>query len=225
MHLNSDNTPVRPVICFDWDGTLGDSMDLCLGEIRLALERIGHGPVDESLIRACNGPTHEESVQVLGLDPGVGPRFLKERRRAEQELIPVLLRLYPGVDSCVKCLEKKADLVIVSNGQEDYIRRSVDLFHLTDCFKMIQASIPGYSKSQVLNKVLKDLGYPPAVMVGDRRTDIKAGLDNGLPCVAATYGYGTEEEWEGARIRVDSVQEMQDVLIRWAESPDKTICT
>ena len=31
----------RPVIFFDWDGTIADSMPLCIGEITLALERMG----------------------------------------------------------------------------------------------------------------------------------------------------------------------------------------
>ena len=210
-------TDKRPVICFDWDGTLGDSMDLCLGEIRLALERIGHPPVDESLIRACNGPTHEESVGVLGLDPAIGPRFLKERIRAEQELIPALLKLYPGVEDCLKTLAEAADLAIVSNGQADYIRRSVDLFGLTPCFQVIQAAIPGADKTRVLGKVLRDLGGRRYIMVGDRRTDIVAGVENHLQTVAVTYGYGTEEEWELADLRADSVQEMQEMLLRWSK--------
>ncbi len=210
----------KPVICFDWDGTLGDSMDLCLGEIRLALKRIGHPPVDEALIRACNGPTHEESIHVLGLDPAIGPTFLQERIRAEQELIPVLLKLYPGVEECLKSLMPAADLVIVSNGQEDYIRRSVGLFGLTHCFRTIQAAIPGFNKTQVLHKVLQDVEADRSIMVGDRRTDIVAGVENHLLTVAVTYGYGTEDEWTLADLRVDSVAEMRDLLYRWAMRDD-----
>lgn len=205
----------KPVIFFDWDGTLGDSMDLCLGEIRLALERIGHEPVEEEKIRACNGPTHEESVAVLGLDPSVGPAFLKERIRAEQELIPVLLKLYPGVEEALKTLSRAADLAIVSNGQADYIRRSVEVFGLTRYFSRIQASMPGKTKGQVLAVMLDEMKPGRCILVGDRRSDIQAGVENNIPTMAVTYGYGTEEEWKEATYLADTVTGMMDSLVQW----------
>ncbi|MBR1683786.1 MAG: HAD hydrolase-like protein [Clostridia bacterium] len=203
----------KPVIFFDWDGTLADSMDLCLGEIRLALERIGHVPVDEERIRACNGPTHEESIGVLGLDPMIGPRFLQERIRAEQELIPKLLKLYPGVEDMLYELSRVADLVIVSNGQEDYIRSSISVFGLTECFLRIQAAIPGCTKADVLSRLIEDLKPEKAILVGDRRTDIQAGIDNHLRTIAVSYGYGSPPEFAGASLVVENVDELWDVLL------------
>ena len=46
MHLTG-----KPVIYFDWDGTLADSMDLCMGEIALSLEWMGLPPRTESELR------------------------------------------------------------------------------------------------------------------------------------------------------------------------------
>ena len=206
----------RPVIFFDWDGTLGDSMDLCLGEIRLALKRVGHEEVSEDKIRACNGPTHEESIGILGLSPEEGPAFLRERIRSEQELIPVLLKVYPGVPQALHRLMHFADLAIVSNGQEDYIRSSVAVFGLTDCFVRIQAAIPGQGKSKTLADMIRIMEPSASCMVGDRRTDIKAGLDNHLPTMAVTYGYGEPWEWEGATVLADSVEAMTEKLEAWA---------
>ncbi len=205
----------KPVIYFDWDGTLGDSMDLCLGEIRLALKRIGHAEVEEEKIRACNGPTHEESVVIMGMEGEEGEAFLRERRRAERELIPVLLRTYPGVEELLRTLQQHADLAIVSNGQKDYIELSVATFHLTDCFVRIQASMPGKGKTEVLRSMLDDMQPSRAILVGDRRTDFEAGIGNHLLTMAATYGYGTDEEYALADIRVSSVEEMREKLLEW----------
>ena len=202
----------RPVIFFDWDGTLADSMDLCLGEIRLALERIGHAPVDEARIRACNGPTHEESIAVLGLDPLIGPQFLQERIRAEQELIPKLLKLYPGVEKMLKELHNFADLVIVSNGQEDYIRSSVAVFGLTECFIKIQAAVPGKSKTEVLSSLLNEMRPKRALLVGDRQTDIFAGVYNHITTIAVSYGYGAQYEWSKADSIAFSVTDLSRLL-------------
>ena len=149
----------KPVIYFDWDGTLGDSMDLCLGEIRLALKRIGHAEVEEEKIRACNGPTHEESVVIMGMEGEEGEAFLRERRRAERELIPVLLRTYPGVEELLRTLQQHADLAIVSNGQKDYIELSVATFHLTDCFVRIQILFSDSAAAELLKPFSVNQGW------------------------------------------------------------------
>ena len=81
----------RPVIFFDWDGTLADSMPLCIAEIRLALERMGMPELPEALIAQCNGPTYEESVGVLGIPEERAKEFLHERKEAEMALVPTVL--------------------------------------------------------------------------------------------------------------------------------------
>ena len=205
----------RPVIYFDWDGTLGDSMDLCLGEIRLALKRMGLHEVEEEKIRACNGPTHEESVGVLGLDPAIGPEFLRQRRIAEQELIPQLLTVYPGTEQMLASLSQIADLAIVSNGQADYIRTSVEIMGYARYFTRLQASIPGLGKTEVLRKMLEEMQPERACLVGDRRTDIEAGYANALPTLAVTYGYGEAQEFVHATARAGSVAAAQHMLETW----------
>ncbi len=210
--------PERPVIFFDWDGTLGDSMDLCLGEIRQALKRIGHAEVEEERIRACNGPTHEESVKIMELDAEQGERFLRERRRAELELIPVLLKLYPGVDGIVERLSRIADLAIVSNGQKDYVEHSVMQFSLEGYFVRIQASIPGLGKTEVLGKMLEEMKPVRSVLAGDRRGDMEAGIGQHLPTLAAAYGYGTEEEYALADVRAQTPAEMEKLLEKWVRT-------
>jgi len=49
-------------------------------------------------------------------------------------------------------------------------------------------------------------------MVGDRLGDITAGKANGIPTVAACYGFGNEEEYAQADYRADSAEEMTTLL-------------
>ena len=78
----------RPVIFFDWDGTIADSMPLCIGEITLAIQRMGLPVPPVEKLKACNGPTYEESIAVLGLPQERGEEFLRLRKEAEMELVP-----------------------------------------------------------------------------------------------------------------------------------------
>ena len=182
----------RPVIFFDWDGTLADSMPLCIAEIRLALERMGMPELPEALIAQCNGPTYEESVGVLGIPEERAKEFLHERKEAEMALVPTVQRLFPGVRGMLDSLRETADLAIISNGMPEYLTLSLRVMGLEKAFVRVQGQIPGKTKGEALSVVLAELTPSRAVMVGDRLGDLLAGRQNGLPTVAACYGYGNE---------------------------------
>ena len=188
----------KPAVFFDWDGTLADSMELCVREIQTALREMGHSPVPEAVIRRCNGPTYAESVAILGLTPEEGPLFLRLRVAAEMRLVPTVQKLFPGVPGMLRELRDDFDLFIVSNGMPDYLALSLRQTGVADCFVRAQALIPGKTKPEVLHDLLAELQPPRAVMIGDRLGDVEAGVQNHLPVIAACYGYGSAAEWEQA---------------------------
>ena len=200
----------RRLICFDWDGTLADSMNLCVQEIRLALERCGLPPVPEEVIRRCNGPIYQESTAVLGLPPERAEEFLAARFQAEMEIVASTQRLFPGVKEMLLALCPEADLAIVSNGLPDYLSRSLQVTGLAGLFTQVRPLCPGLSKAQSLAALLAETQPVAALMVGDRAGDLQAGKSCGLTTVAAAYGYGTAEEWALA----DAVAEQPMELVR-----------
>ena len=202
----------RSVIFFDWDGTLADSMPLCLAEIRLALERMGMPALPEALLAQCNGPTYEESVQVLGIPDARAKEFLRERKEAEMALVPTVQRLFPGVREMLSTLREVADLAIVSNGMPEYLALSLRVMGLQDAFLRVQGQIPGKTKGEALALLLAELSPARAVMVGDRLGDLLAGQEHGLPTVAACYGYGNETEYAHADERADTVEALTVLL-------------
>ena len=202
----------RPVIFFDWDGTIADSMPLCVGEITLALERMGLPVPPVETLMACNGPTYEESVDVLGLPHERGEEFLRLRKEAEMELVPKVQRFFPGIREMLEELLTFADLAIVSNGLEEYLRLSTKVMQVEDCFTRLQAHIPGKTKGEALGLLMAEMQPEKCVMVGDRLGDINAGKVNGIPTVAACYGFGNEEEYRQADYRADSAAEMTALL-------------
>lgn len=202
----------RPVIFFDWDGTIANSMPLCIGEISLALERMGLPALPESKLMACNGPTYEESVAVLGLPPERGEEFLRLRKEAEMELVPQVQQFFPGIREMLDELRAFADLAIVSNGLQEYLELSTRVLNVEDCFFRLQAHIPGKNKAEALALLMEELQPDRCVMVGDRLGDIAAGKANGIPTVAACYGFGNEEEYRQADYRAETVAEMTVLL-------------
>lgn len=202
----------KPVIFFDWDGTLADSMALCLGEVSLTLERMGLPPVGEDVLRACNGPTYVETIPMLGIPAGREEEYLCTRQKCQAELIPQVLKLFPGVPEMLCALRPIAQMVVVSNGLQAYLDYSAQFTELGHFFSQLQGCIPGKTKSQVLGEMLAELMPSRCVMVGDRLGDILAGKANAVPTVAACYGFGNEQEYARADYRVNAPMELVPLL-------------
>lgn len=204
---------MKPVIFFDWDGTLADSMNLCVAEIRQALITMHLPDLPDDVLRQCNGPTFEQSLDILHIPHDRAQEYMTTRLTAELALVPTVNRLFPGVREMLQTLREYADLFIVSNGEHDYIALCLQVFGLTDVFVRTATSVPGRTKGENLRALLDDLRPERAVMVGDRLGDIRAGQENGLPTIAACYGYGNDAEYNQASLRAESVADLTRQLL------------
>ncbi|MCH5286998.1 MAG: HAD family hydrolase [Christensenellaceae bacterium] len=204
----------QPVICFDWDGTLCDSMTLCVEELRLTLTRMGLPVPPDEVLRRCNGPTYEEAAAMIGVPADRVAEYMDIRLHAGLELCPMVNRLFPGVREMLEALKDKAALCVVSNGMRDYLELCLRSFDLEGVFLRTETFRHGRSKAQALAEVLDDLRPERVWMVGDRLGDIEAGKANGVPTVAVCYGYGTPEEWNAADRQAVTVEELSELLSR-----------
>ena len=173
---------------------------------------MGLPELPEALIAQCNGPTYEESVGVLGIPEERAKEFLHERKEAEMALVPTVQRLFPGVRGMLDSLRETADLAIISNGMPEYLALSLRMMGLEKAFVRVQGQMPGKTKGEALSIVLAELTPSRAVMVGDRLGDLLAGRQNGLPTVAACYGYGNEAEYAHADRQARTVAELTTLL-------------
>ena len=55
-----------------------------------------------------------------------------------------------------------------------------------------------------------------AIVIGDRASDKKGAVTNGLPFIGCAYGYGTAEELEGADAVAKEVPELRDLIMKTA---------
>ena len=202
----------KPVIFFDWDGTLADSMSLCMGECALTLEWMDLPPLHELDLMRCNGPTLEEAASILGVPETRMEEYLQKRKDAQIVIFEKHQKLFTGVYDMLLALRKEADLVIVSNGYPEYLDRSLDITKTRELFAHVQPCIEGLNKTQVLAKLLEEMKPAKCIMVGDRTGDIIAGRENGVPTIAAAFGYGMPEEWALADMQAFSVGQLTEML-------------
>lgn len=206
-----------PVIFFDWDGTLADSMPICIEECRMALRTMGLPELPEEVLRRCNGPTNDEGCDILGVPEAMKQAFVKARQAAGLSVVPTLQRTFPGIRELLSDLKGKAELVIVSNGPQEYLDKSLRTLRMEDVFTRVQGYMAGKSKAELLAGLLREMRPERAIMVGDRLGDILSGKANGLTTVAACFGYGNDAEYSQADLRAETVEELLRVLEKWLE--------
>ncbi len=204
---------MRPVICFDWDGTIADSMDLCVAEVRRALLTLGLPDQPDETLRQCNGPTYEQTVSLLGIPQDMAEAYYDARLKAELALVSTVSKLFPGIRELLEALRDKAELCVVSNGLPDYLAASIAAFRLEGMFTHVTGWKQGRTKAQNLQAVLDQYPAARAVMVGDRLGDIAAGKGCGIPTIAAGFGYGSDEEYRQADVWAASVEELKNALL------------
>lgn len=202
-----------PFIVFDFDGTLCDSMTLCIEELRATYRKLKLPLPSVEILRRCNGPTHEGAIPILGLPEAYREDYLAYRAESQMELMPHCVKPFPKTQEMIRDLHEKAPLLIATNADDTYVTKALSIFGIADCFAHILSHIPGLSKAQLLSRHLA--ARPPArgLMAGDRGEDISTGKENGLTTVAACYGFGKPDEWAMADHTAPSVEALWEICL------------
>lgn len=204
-----------PMILFDFDGTLADSMLLCVMELRETFRAMNLPEPPEAELRKCNGPSHEEAAELLLIPRELQPEFLRIRVSFQEKLMDACQRIYPGVPRMLEILSACADLAVVSNGRGEYVEKSLRRWNIGQYFWEARGGEPGRTKGQLVGELIQKRRPVRAAMVGDRLCDIQAGRENGLYTIAAAYGFGTPEEWREADRQAASVEELTGACLEF----------
>lgn len=204
-----------PMILFDFDGTLVNSMELCVRELEETFKAMGLPVPPQAMLEKCNGPTHEEAAELLGLPKALQGEYARIRNGFQMALMDACQKIYPGVRDMLKALSACACLFIASNGRQEYIDKSLENWGIGQYFTKALGGRPGCTKGQLIAELLREYRPVRAVMVGDRLIDIAAGRENGLYTVAAAYGFGSPEEWREADRRADTVEELLNICLQF----------
>ena len=206
-----------PMIIFDFDGTLVDSMMLCVTELQETFLDMGLPVPPEETLKSCNGPSHEEAAVLLGLPEDKQAEFLTIRSDKQMKYLETYQQIYPGVRDMLNSLSACANLCIASNSAQRYIDKSLKHWDIGRYFTCAVGSDPKRSKGQLIGELIRQQRPERTMMAGDRRTDIAAGRENGLYTVAACYGFGSPEEWVDADRKAHTVQELFDICLEFCQ--------
>jgi len=141
-------------------------------------------------------------VAIAGTDASV-PGYIERLKEALCECG----ELFPGTSKMLSQLYYAGHkLVICSKSPPEYIDLVLEYTEISGYFTG-QYSSEGYASKTGLIKEIIEPGEQ-AIIIGDTHGDITAAIENGLPSIAAMYGYGNKSMLAGADFFAKTTEEI-----------------
>ncbi len=207
-----------PLIIFDLDGTIVDSIGDITLSLNHALKPIGFKKFSAEEVRKLVGGGVTRLIEnILGDEK----KSFKEEALSRfldyyWDNIAVRTTVFPGVFETLERLSN-CRKVILSNKREAFSKKVLNKFKLADYFELIYGSdsVPGKKPApdgirQIISKMsFKD---SDALIVGDSEMDIMAGKSAGIKTVGVTYGYRGKEALSDADFIIDNIGELPRLI-------------
>jgi len=184
-------------VIFDLDGTIADTLPLCIAAFRNSIEPLlGKTLTDEEII-ATFGPSEEGTIRAL--IPEHEQQGVKDYLQYYEALHDVISPgAFDGVAELLDMLRSRGvKLAMVTGKGIHSTRLSLEKFALTEYFEIVETGSPdGPNKVNGIRSVLSKFNVPKedALYVGDAPSDIKYCKEIGIPIAAAAWAGTTNYE-------------------------------
>ncbi|MDH5722155.1 MAG: HAD hydrolase-like protein [Alphaproteobacteria bacterium] len=185
-------------LIFDLDGTLSDPKSGITKSINYALKSHNYDEISPDDLEFCIGPPLDFSFKTLTkredsnhIDSLVSAYRERYASKGYKENV-----LYDGIkDILFEFKDKNIRMGVCTSKPERFARPILEMFGLMECFEFLSGGDVGIEKSSQLKRLLTE-NYicQNSIMIGDRKHDVIAAKENGLPSAGVLWGYGTEEE-------------------------------
>ncbi len=210
-------------VLFDLDGTLTDSGLGITRAVQYALGQMGYEvPPRESLFKFIGPPLHRSFEVFYGMTPAAAQEAVRQFRVYYNETGILENLVYEGVPELLSALKAGGKrLVLATSKPEAAAIRVMHHFGLDAFVPEIAGGMDDDSrntKGKVIAYALRTFGIDPAtaLMVGDREHDVQGALENHIPCMGITWGYGDRPELTqaGAAVVLDHPHEAAQYILR-----------
>jgi len=213
-------------VLFDLDGTISDPKVGICTSVQQALKKFGIDVADINTLTPFIGPPLRDSFRDFY---HIKPEDMEDviaAYRARFSTVGLFENdLYDGIPELLKALKENGrKLALASSKPRVFVEKILNHFEISQYFDVIMGSeLDGTreNKSEIIAECLRLFELDPSgdlsetVMVGDRKYDIEAANAAGLPNIAVSYGYGSEEELSkaGAKVIAGTVKELENILL------------
>jgi phosphoglycolate phosphatase-like HAD superfamily hydrolase len=206
-------------IIFDVDGTLADTIPLCVQAFRQALEPQLHRPMSDEEIKAAFGPDEEGTIQSFN-PPDVKKAtddFVHYYESLHEEMCP---KTFDGIKDLLSTLKSKGVHLAVATGKgKDCCQISLHRFGIQQYFEIIENGSPkGSRKPDAIREIVDAFGVPKdeVLYIGDSPGDVKESRKAGIHVVAAAWA-GTADKEKLAKEQPDEIFDSVKDFAKWLE--------
>lgn len=212
----------KGTIFFDFDGTIHETMYIYGPALDKAKEyldehKIPHKGLERELYHTYLGYNADDMWKmVMGGNDLETIHYVSSivGREMNLNLDRGLGRLYPKTEETLMELKKRGyTLVYISNARNTYYEKVKETYKLGRFFDGFLTSemYNELPKEEILKSVMND--YPASYsIVGDRFFDMVGGKKNNMTTIFCNYGYGKPEEGNDASYRIDSIDELLEII-------------
>lgn len=185
-------------IYFDLDGTLTDPVEGICNCIQYAMRELGHEPPAQKDLHWCIGPPLIDSFSEL-----LGAEYTDDAIASYRERFSEIgwkeNTVYEGIPAALADLKATgASLYVATSKPHIYANRILEHFDLAGYFTSVYGceldGTHGYKNDLLRHALEQEPDAEHRVMIGDRRHDMSAAVENGLRPIGITWGYGTMME-------------------------------
>jgi phosphoglycolate phosphatase-like HAD superfamily hydrolase len=182
-------------VIFDLDGTLANTLPLCMQAFRQSVEPLINRSLSDAEIIATFGPSEEGTIMALA--PGYYNKGVAGYLQFYESLHHMCPLPFEGIKELLQTLKDKGIRIAMVTGKG---RHSTDIslkyFELTHFFEMIETGSPkGARKAEGIELILdclSDIKKEEVIYVGDSPGDIIASREVGVPVIAAAWANTAE---------------------------------
>lgn len=210
-----------PYVFFDLDGTLTDPALGITNAVMYALKHFGVDVADRQTLYPFIGPPLKESFEKFyQMTAEQADEALRQYRVYFSDTGLYENTVYNGIPALLQGLcDSGCKVVLATSKPAVYAERILEHFDLKRYFAFVSGSeLNGerVEKADVIRYALDALDITDTsqvIMVGDRCFDVEGAAACGVAAVGVTYGYGDKAELKDAAFVVDTVRELQDLLL------------
>lgn len=210
-------------LLFDLDGTVTDSEEGILNSIRYCLAHYKIHPPEDKVLKKFIGPPLVQSLKDhYAFDPEKAIRAVKVYRQYFRKKGIYENKLYPGISSLLKSLQKKDKINILATAKPTYYaKKIVRHFKIDPYFRdIIGSNLDGsrMEKKDIIRHILDRYPEIPVekfIMIGDRMHDIEGALHHKMDSIWVRYGYGDDDEMQPytPTYIAESVKDLEKLLL------------
>ncbi len=221
----------KPILIFDHDGTLHDSMHIFAPAVHIAEDWVreqGYDikTVDDSVISSCLGLNRYDMWGTFGYD--ADEVILEEMADYVDLQVGRLLKTgcakwFEGTEAMLDALMAQGvSMVILSNCEKSLADFYWNHFRMEKWFdKFYECESYNFAPKTEIIKIVLEEYKNTGIMIGDRYTDFDCARAAQIPFLACGFGFAAEGELDGADAVADTVGDIPRKIKELMKRMDK----